>query len=160
ATALMLVCYALEDRSPWYVLGFAVACVLAGLYAFLQGAWPLGLVEIVFTIVGAGSCVLSPRERHSLGHSGRRTRELTQHVVQEAAVAEIVALVECIGRRAQGDRSLLAARISDVGLEPLHRLDIGKPAQAHGLVALEVERPPRRAFAKHEWKHTHANQVR
>ena len=51
ATALMLVCYALEDRSPWYVLGFAVACVLAGLYAFLQGAWPLGLVEIVFTIV-------------------------------------------------------------------------------------------------------------
>jgi hypothetical protein len=40
---LMLVCYALEDRSSWYVLGFAVACVLAGLYAFLQGAWPLGL---------------------------------------------------------------------------------------------------------------------
>jgi len=27
------------------------ACVLTGLYAFLQGAWPLGLVEIVFTIV-------------------------------------------------------------------------------------------------------------
>jgi hypothetical protein len=51
ATVLMLVCYALEDRSPWYVLGFAVACVRAGLYAFLQGAWPLGLVEIVFTIV-------------------------------------------------------------------------------------------------------------
>jgi hypothetical protein len=51
ATVLMLVCYALEDRSPWYVLGFAVAGVRAGLYAFLQGAWPLGLVEIVFTIV-------------------------------------------------------------------------------------------------------------
>jgi hypothetical protein len=32
ATVLMLVCYALEHRSPWYVLGFAVACVLAGLY--------------------------------------------------------------------------------------------------------------------------------
>ena len=51
ATVLMLACYALEHRSPWYVLGFAVACVLAGLYAFLQGAWPLRLVEIVFTIV-------------------------------------------------------------------------------------------------------------
>jgi hypothetical protein len=51
ATVLMLVCYALEHRCPWYVLGFAVACVLAGLYAFLQGAWPLRLVEIVFTIV-------------------------------------------------------------------------------------------------------------
>ena len=52
ATALMLVCYALEDRSPWYVLGFAVACV-SGLYAFLQGAWPLGLVELRS---GAGWC--------------------------------------------------------------------------------------------------------
>jgi hypothetical protein len=51
ATVLMLVCYALEHRSPWYVLGFAVACVLAGLYAFLQGAWPLRLVEIALTIV-------------------------------------------------------------------------------------------------------------
>jgi hypothetical protein len=51
ATVLMLACYALEDPSPWYVLGFALACVLAGLYAFLQGAWPLGLVKIVFTIV-------------------------------------------------------------------------------------------------------------
>jgi hypothetical protein len=48
---LILVCYALEHRSPWYVLGFALACVLVELYAFLQGAWPLGLVEIVFTIV-------------------------------------------------------------------------------------------------------------
>jgi hypothetical protein len=51
ATVLMLVCYALEDRSSWYVLGFALACALAGVYAFLQGAWPLGLVEIVFTLV-------------------------------------------------------------------------------------------------------------
>jgi hypothetical protein len=51
ATVLMLVCYALEDRGSWYVLGFAFACALAGIYAFLQGAWPLGLVEIVFTLV-------------------------------------------------------------------------------------------------------------
>jgi len=49
--SLMLLCYALEDRSSWYVLGFAMACALSGLYVFLQGAWPLGLVEIVFTIV-------------------------------------------------------------------------------------------------------------
>jgi hypothetical protein len=33
------------------VLGFAAACALAGLYAFLQGAWPLALVEVVFTLV-------------------------------------------------------------------------------------------------------------
>ncbi len=47
----MLLCYALEDRSPWFVLGFAGACVLSGVQAFLQGAWPLGFVEVVFTIV-------------------------------------------------------------------------------------------------------------
>ena len=35
----------------WFVLGFAGACALSGVYAFLQGAWPLGFVEIVFTIV-------------------------------------------------------------------------------------------------------------
>jgi hypothetical protein len=34
-----------------FVLGFAVACALSGLYAVLQGAWPFGLVEIVFTLV-------------------------------------------------------------------------------------------------------------
>ena len=51
ATSLMLLCYALEDRSPWFILGFAASCMLAGLYAFLLSAWPLGLVEIVFTIV-------------------------------------------------------------------------------------------------------------
>jgi hypothetical protein len=58
ATALMLVCYALEDRSSWYVLGFAMACALAGVYAFLQGAWPLGLVEIVFTSVALRRWIL------------------------------------------------------------------------------------------------------
>ena len=51
ATSLMLLCYTLEDRSVWFVLGFAGACALSGVYAFLQGAWPLGFVEIVFTIV-------------------------------------------------------------------------------------------------------------
>jgi hypothetical protein len=34
----MLVCYALEDRSAWFILGFAVACVLGSVYGFLQGA--------------------------------------------------------------------------------------------------------------------------
>ena len=51
ATSLMLLCYALEEKSPWFVLGFAASCALSGLYAFLQGASPLGVVEVVFTIV-------------------------------------------------------------------------------------------------------------
>ena len=37
AVAAMLVCYALEDRSHWFILGFAGACALGS--AFLQGAW-------------------------------------------------------------------------------------------------------------------------
>ncbi|HZP09658.1 hypothetical protein [Methyloceanibacter sp.] len=51
AVSFMLLCYALEERSPWYVFGFAVACALSGVYAVLQGALPFGLVEGVFTAV-------------------------------------------------------------------------------------------------------------
>ena len=51
AVSLMLVCYALEARSHWFVLGFAGACALGSLYGFLQGAWPFGLVEAVWAVV-------------------------------------------------------------------------------------------------------------
>jgi hypothetical protein len=45
AVTAMLVCYALEDHSRWFILGFAAACALGSIYGFLQGAWPFGLVE-------------------------------------------------------------------------------------------------------------------
>ena len=48
AVSAMLVFYALEDRSHWYVLAFAGACALASLYGFLQGAWPFGVVETIW----------------------------------------------------------------------------------------------------------------
>jgi hypothetical protein len=51
AVTAMLVCYALEDRSPWFILAFAVACMLGSAYGFLQGAWPFGLVEAIWSIV-------------------------------------------------------------------------------------------------------------
>jgi hypothetical protein len=51
AVTAMLVCYAFENRSPWFVLGFAVACLLGSIYGFLQGAWPFGLVEAIWSIV-------------------------------------------------------------------------------------------------------------
>ncbi|MBV8977606.1 MAG: hypothetical protein JO261_04765 [Alphaproteobacteria bacterium] len=51
AVGAMLVFYALEARSPWFVLAFAGACVLAALYGFLQGAWPFGAVELVWAAV-------------------------------------------------------------------------------------------------------------
>ncbi len=51
AVTAMLVTYALEDRSPWFVLSFAGACVLGSVYGFLQGAWPFGLVEAIWSLV-------------------------------------------------------------------------------------------------------------
>lgn len=51
AVTAMLVFYALEKRSPWFILAFAGACVLAAVYGFLQGAWPFGLVESVWSLV-------------------------------------------------------------------------------------------------------------
>lgn len=51
AVTLMLVTYALESRSEWYILAFAFACGLGSAYGFLQGAWPFGLVETVWSVV-------------------------------------------------------------------------------------------------------------
>jgi len=53
AVSAMLVTYALEKRSPWYILGFAVSCLMGSAYGFLQGAWPFGLVESIWAIVAA-----------------------------------------------------------------------------------------------------------
>jgi hypothetical protein len=60
AIAAMLLCYALEDRSRWWILAFAVACVLASTYGFLQGAWPFGLVEAVWSLVALRRWWLKP----------------------------------------------------------------------------------------------------
>jgi hypothetical protein len=51
AVTAMLVTYALESRSRWFVLGFAGSCVLGSVYGFLQGAWPFGLVESIWALV-------------------------------------------------------------------------------------------------------------
>jgi hypothetical protein len=51
AVTSMLVTYALEDKSPWFILAFAGACVLGSVYGFLQGAWPFGLVEAIWSRV-------------------------------------------------------------------------------------------------------------
>jgi hypothetical protein len=51
AVTAMLVMYALEERSHWFILGFAAACALGSIYGFMQGAWPFGLVEAVWALV-------------------------------------------------------------------------------------------------------------
>ena len=53
AVTAMLVTYALEKKSPWFVLAFAGSCLLGSAYGFLQGAWPFGLVEAIWSLVAA-----------------------------------------------------------------------------------------------------------
>ena len=51
AVTSMLVFYTLEARSRWFILAFAGACALGSAYGFLQGAWPFGVVEAIWSVV-------------------------------------------------------------------------------------------------------------
>jgi len=51
AAGSMLLTYALEKRSRWFILAFSASCVLGSVYGFLQGAWPFGALEGVWAVV-------------------------------------------------------------------------------------------------------------
>ena len=51
AVAAMLLMYVLEERSHWYVFGFAVASAAASVYGFLIESWPFAAVEAVWSVV-------------------------------------------------------------------------------------------------------------
>jgi hypothetical protein len=53
AVSAMLLFYALEKRHGGFVLAFAGSCLLASAYGFLQGAWPFGVVEAIWSGVAA-----------------------------------------------------------------------------------------------------------
>ncbi len=59
AVTAMLICYALEQRSPWYLLGFSIACLLGSIYGFLQGAWPFGIVEAIWAVIASDDGLLN-----------------------------------------------------------------------------------------------------
>jgi hypothetical protein len=48
AVSLMMAAYAAEGRDRRFVLVFSVACLLSSAYGFLAGAWPFGVVEIIW----------------------------------------------------------------------------------------------------------------
>jgi hypothetical protein len=60
----MLATYALEERSSWFVLGFAASCALGSAYGFLQGAWPFGLVEAIWSAVAPRRWRKAAAKRH------------------------------------------------------------------------------------------------
>jgi hypothetical protein len=51
AVSFMMAMYALEHRGPRFVLGFALGCVLSSVYGFLSGAWPFGVVELIWSAI-------------------------------------------------------------------------------------------------------------
>ena len=63
AVTAMLVAYALEDRSHWFILAFAGACALGSVYGFIQGAWPFGLVEAIWAGVALRRWIIRRRPR-------------------------------------------------------------------------------------------------
>jgi hypothetical protein len=48
AVTFMMAMYALESRGRGFVLAFACGCVLSSVYGFLSGAWPFGVVELIW----------------------------------------------------------------------------------------------------------------
>jgi hypothetical protein len=63
AVTSMLVTYALEQRSHWYILAFGGSCALGSTYGFLQGAWPFGVVEAVWSLVAVRRWMVERRRQ-------------------------------------------------------------------------------------------------
>jgi hypothetical protein len=49
AVSFMMAMYALERRHRGFILAFAAGCLLSSVYGFLSGAWPFGVVEVVWS---------------------------------------------------------------------------------------------------------------
>ncbi len=66
SVSAMVLFYALESRSPSYVLAFAGSCLSAAAYAALIGSWPFATVESIWSVV---ACVrwrqltIAPQDR-------------------------------------------------------------------------------------------------
>ena len=65
ALTFMMVMYALERRHPGFVLAFAVGCLLSSAYGFLSGAWPFGVVEVIWAAVALRRYVEVTARQHS-----------------------------------------------------------------------------------------------
>ena len=60
ALTFMMTMYLLEPRHRRYVLGFAAGCLLSSAYGFLSGAWPFGLVEVIWAGIAFRRFRLTP----------------------------------------------------------------------------------------------------
>ena len=51
ALTFMMAMYALERRGRRFVLLFAIGCALSSAYGFASGAWPFGIVELIWAAI-------------------------------------------------------------------------------------------------------------
>jgi hypothetical protein len=51
AVASMAVFYALEERSDWFILLFALACLSSCGYALVIRSWPFAFVELLWAVI-------------------------------------------------------------------------------------------------------------
>jgi hypothetical protein len=51
AVAAMLIFYAIEERSAWFVLSFAAACAASAVYGVIIEAWPFAAIEAVWSLI-------------------------------------------------------------------------------------------------------------
>jgi len=51
AVTFMMLMYALERRHRGFLLAFVGGCLLSSAYGFLAGAWPFGVVEIIWAAI-------------------------------------------------------------------------------------------------------------
>ena len=60
AVTFMMTMYALERRGRSFIAAFALGCVLSSAYGFLSGAWPFGVVELIWAGVAMARYRSSP----------------------------------------------------------------------------------------------------
>jgi hypothetical protein len=63
AVSVMVLCYAMESRHSGFILAFAASCLLASVYGFLQGAWPFGVVEIIWSVIAFRRWLAASRQQ-------------------------------------------------------------------------------------------------
>jgi hypothetical protein len=65
AVTFMMATYAAESRHRAFVFDFAIGCLLSSAYGFLAGAWPFGVVEIIWAAVAVNRFQMRSRSERS-----------------------------------------------------------------------------------------------
>ncbi len=62
AVAMMFVSYWLEGRSKWMVLVFAAGCALTSVYSGLVAAYPVTVIEALWSLIALRRFMMRHRE--------------------------------------------------------------------------------------------------